>query len=163
MAEGMGSEVPDQEKDHSIEIEVENDQLKLLLEQAAIELKRIEDSDQIQRLKTKARSVNNVKEINDGYAEVRRKVDEIRQREESGVRMMPIGEIKQAESEELQSKYEYDVLNALMMRVVDEVKLLAREGVGEELSLAKQKGKALKTARDNTEYGYARLQKESAA
>lgn len=160
MTEGMGGEISQAEgRDYTMEIGTENNQLNLLLQEAERGLESISNPEQKQRMQTKIEALNEVLRCNGDYAGVRRRVDEIKKKGDSGIRVMPAGEIKQPEGEDLKSRYEYDVLNTLMMRVVDEVKLLQKEGANGEMSLAKQKGKALKTARDNTEYGYERLQK----
>lgn len=164
MAERMGSEISRMEgRDYNMEIGTENDQLNLLLKQTKSEIKNIRSLEQKQRARVRMEAIREVLTHNENYVEVRRRIDKIREREESGIRVMPTGEIKQPEEGNLKSKYEYDVLNALMMRVVDEVKLLQKDGADRELTLAKQKGRALKMARDNTEYGYIRSGEKSAA
>jgi hypothetical protein len=139
-------------KDYHVELETESSQLEIILASAQRKLKK--EGTNVELTQNRIKAIRIVLGCNTEYSSVRAKIDEIRGREDSGVRRLPVlNKDKKNLGEDVESEYEYDVLNTLLMRVVEEVTILNRENDQYNLSLARKKGKALKEARDNTEYG----------
>jgi len=131
-------------KDYSIELNAENAQLELILTEAE---KKDDDL-----AKKRAEAIGEVLECNVSYTDVRAKVDEIKAREESGVRRIP-NLVSEKESDEIRSKYEYEILNNLLIKTVEEGKMIKGKNSDKNLlDLVAKKAKALIIARNNTEY-----------